>query len=345
MIVQACARWSAVLVVVLGILLVLSPQSSLSEEPNTALGQLPKVSIPSSNLQFAAKVELGKLLFFDPRLSKNNSLSCASCHVPTAGFADPRQFSTGMAGKQGGRNAPPVLNAAYNELQFWDGRAGSLEEQALGPIQNPIEMTDETTDTTLASVVKKIGAVSEYQKHFRDVFGTDVSVDGIARAIAAFERTLISTNSPFDRYVAGDKKALSDAAQRGLGLFSGKARCVLCHNGPNFTDNKFHNIGVPQTGPQKEDVGRYAVTKRASDRGAFKTPSLRSVALTAPYMHTGGFKTLEEVMEFYNKGGEAGAGKDALITALNLTPQEKKDLVEFMKSLTGDLKVTAPKLP
>ena len=340
MILQACARWKAVLIAAFGILLVLSPQSSLSEEPNQALGQLPNVPIPSSNLQFAAKVELGKLLFFDPRLSKDNTVSCASCHVPAAGFADPRQFSLGVGGKQGGRNAPPAINAAYNQLQFWDGRAGSLEEQALGPIQNPIEMAE-----TLEGVVKKLSKVKEYQSRFRAVFGEDISPGGIAMAIAAFERTLISTNSPFDRYVAGDQKALSDAAQRGLGLFSGKARCVLCHNGPNFTDNKFHNIGVPQTGPLKEDVGRYAVTKRASDRGAFKTPSLRSVALTAPYMHTGGFKTLEEVMEFYNKGGEAGAGKDALITALNLTAQEKKDLVEFMKSLTGDLNVTAPKLP
>lgn len=337
---QACTRWSAVLVVAVGILLVLSPQSSLSEEPTTALGQLPNVPIPAYNLQYPAKVELGKLLFFDPRLSKDNTVSCASCHVPAAGFADPRQFSLGVGGKQGGRNAPPALNAAYNQLQFWDGRAGSLEEQALGPIQNPIEMAE-----TLDGVVKKLGKVRDYQARFRAVFGEDISPGGIAMAIAAFERTLISTNSPFDRYVAGDQKALSDTAQRGLGLFAGKARCLLCHNGPNFTDNKFHNIGVPQTGPLKEDVGRYAVTKRASDRGAFKTPSLRSVALTAPYMHTGDLKTLEDVMEFYNKGGEAKTGKDTLITALNLTAQEKKDLVEFMKSLTGDLKVTAPKLP
>jgi cytochrome c peroxidase len=299
------------------------------------------VPIPSANLQFAAKAELGKLLFFDPRLSKDNSVSCASCHVPAAGFADPRQFSLGVGGKQGGRNAPPAMNAAYNHVQFWDGRAGSLEEQALGPIQNPIEMAE-----TLEGVVKKLSKVKGYQARFRAVFGRDVSPDGIAQALAAFERTLISTNSPFDRYTAGDKAALSEAAQRGLALFQGKARCVLCHNGPNFTDNKFHNIGVPQTGPLKEDLGRYAVTKRDADRGAFKTPSLRSVALTAPYMHTGGLKTLEEVVEFYNKGGEAVPGKDAFMSALNLTEPEKKDLIEFMQGLTGDLTtMAAPKLP
>lgn len=343
MIVQMVRNSNAIVLALAGLLLFVSPQSSLSEEPGQPqpLGQLPTVRIPSHNLQFDEKVALGKLLFFDSRLSKDGSVSCASCHVPAAGFSDPRQFSLGVGGKQGGRNAPSALNAAYNHLQFWDGRAGSLEEQALGPIQNPIEMAE-----TLDGVVKKLSKNKVYQFRFRAVFGGDISPDNIAKAIAAFERTLISTNSPFDRFIGGDKSALSEAAQRGLELFQGKARCVLCHNGPNFTDNKFHNIGVPQTGPLKEDVGRYAVTKRESDRGAFKTSSLRSIALTAPYMHTGGFKTLEEVMEFYNKGGEPVTGKDAFMTALNLTDQEKKDLVEFMNSLTGELKnMSLPKLP
>lgn len=343
MIMHMVRNTKVIALVLTGLLLFVSPQSSLSEEPGQPqpLGQLPKVRIPSHNLQFDAKVELGKLLFFDSRLSKDGSVSCASCHVPAAGFSDPRQFSLGVGGKQGGRNAPPAMNAAYNHLQFWDGRAGSLEEQALGPIQNPIEMAE-----TLEGVVRKLSKVKAYRDRFRAVFGGDVSPDNIAKAIAAFERTLISTNSPFDRFISGDKSALSEAAQRGFELFQGKARCVLCHNGPNFTDNKFHNIGVPQSGPLTEDVGRYAVTKRESDRSAFKTPSLRSVALTAPYMHTGGFKTLDEVMEFYNKGGAPVTGKDAFMTALSLTDQEKKDLVEFMNSLTGELKGMAlPKLP
>jgi len=290
MILQTGRQTNAILVVAAGLVLLVSPSSSLSEEPSLALGQLPNVPIPSHNLQFNSKVELGKLLFFDPRLSKDGSVSCASCHVPAAGFADPRQFSLGVGGKQGGRNAPPAMNAAYNHLQFWDGRAGSLEEQALGPIQNPIEMAE-----TLNGVVTKLSRVKVYQARFQAVFGEDVSADGIAKAIAAFERTL---------------------------------------------------IGVPQTGPLQEDVGRYAVTKREADRRAFKTPSLRSVALTAPYMHTGGFKTLEEVVEFYNSGGEAVPGKDAFMSALNLTDQEKKDLVEFMNGLTGELtNMAPPKLP
>ncbi len=341
MILQTGRHTKAMFLVAAGLLLLMSPSSGLSEETTLALGQLPSVPIPSHNLQFNSKVELGKLLFFDPRLSKDDSVSCASCHVPAAGFADPRQFSLGVGGKQGGRNAPSAMNAAYNHLQFWDGRAGSLEEQALGPIQNPIEMAE-----TLNGVVTKLSRVKVYQARFQAVFGDDVSADGIAKAIAAFERTLISTNSPFDRSIAGDKSALSGSAQRGLELFQGKARCVLCHNGPNFTDNKFHHIGVPQTGPLREDVGRYAVTKREADRRAFKTPSLRSVALTAPYMHTGGFKTLDEVVDFYNGGGEAVPGKDAFMSALNLTDQEKKDLVEFMNSLTGELtNMAPPKLP
>ncbi len=316
------------------------PSATWTQE-SSRLGPLPQMPIPAYNLQTDAKVELGKLLFFDTRLSKGNAISCAFCHNPGTGWADARQFSVGVGGGQGGRQAPTVLNTGYQAVQFWDGRAGSLEEQALGPIQNPIEMAE-----TLPNVVKKLGAVPEYKARFKAVFGTDVSAEGVARAIAAFERTVVSTNSAFDKHQAGDKAAMGEAAVRGLALFTGKARCALCHNGPNFTDNRFHNLGVPQAGPLKEDVGRYAVTRQDQDRGAFKTPTLRSVALTAPYMHDGVFKTLEEVIEFYNKGGEAVPGKDVFMTPLNLSDQEKKDLVEFLKALTGELlKVSAPKLP
>ena len=331
----------AAMVALFAVAALLAGPSATWTQESAALGLLPNMPIPAHNLQTDAKVELGKMLFFDTRLSKGNAISCAFCHNPGTGWADARQFSVGVGGGQGGRQAPTVLNTGYQTFQFWDGRAGSLEEQALGPIQNPIEMAE-----TLPNVVKKLSAVPEYKKRFKEVLGTGVSAEGIARTIAAFERTVVSTNSPYDKYLAGDKAAMSEAAVRGLALFTGKARCALCHNGPNFTDNRFHNIGVPQVGPLKDDAGRYAVTKQAQDRRAFKTSTLRSVALTAPYMHDGAFKTLEEVIEFYNKGGEAVPGKDPFITPLKLTDQEKKDLVEFLKALTGEsLKISMPKLP
>ncbi len=306
------------------------------------IGPLPtSVPTPSTNLNYKAKVELGKQLYFDGRLSKNGAISCAFCHNPGTGFADPRQTSIGIGGGVGGRQAPTVYNTAFNHLQFWDGRARSLEEQAIGPIQNPIEMGE-----THENVVRKLNRIKGYQQQFRAVFGTDVSLQGIADAIAAYERTVISTNSAFDRYVAGDQKAMDESAVRGMALFKGKARCVLCHNGPNFTDNHFHNLGVPQVGPMKEDLGRYYVTKAEKDKGAFKTPTLRSIAETAPYMHDGAFKTLEEVVDFLNNGGGANQNLSALIKPLNLTAEEKADLVAFLKALTGEpIKFELPKLP
>jgi cytochrome c peroxidase len=263
------------------------------------IGPLPTaVPIPATNLNYAAKVELGKQLYFDGRLSKNNQVPCAACHLPATGFADARQVSIGVGGAIGDRQAPTIFNTAYNHLQFWDGRAGSLEEQVLGPIQEEDEMAE-----TIENVVKKIGRSKGYQHQFREVFGTGVNMQGIAEAIAAYERTVVSTNSDFDKYVLGDAKAMDEAAIRGMALFKGKARCILCHNGPNFTDNQFHNLGVPQVGPRKEDWGRYDVTQMERDKGAFKTPTLRSITETPPYMHDGVFKTLEEVMEFLDQGG------------------------------------------
>jgi cytochrome c peroxidase len=299
------------------------------------------IPVPSTNLNYAAKIELGKQLYFDGRLSKNGAISCAFCHNPGTGWADPRQTSIGIGGGLGGRQAPTVLNTAFNHLQFWDGRARSLEEQAIGPIHNPIEMGE-----THENVVAKLNKIKGYQRQFRAVFGTDVSLQGIAEAIAAYERTVISTDSPFDKYIAGDSKAMDEAAVRGMALFKGKARCVLCHSGPNFTDNQFHNLGVPQVGPMKEDLGRYYVTKAEKDRGAFKTPTLRSIAETAPYMHDGAFKTLEEVVDFLNAGGGANPNLSAMVKPLNLTAEEKADLIAFLKALTGEpIKVALPKLP
>ena len=296
---------------------------------------------PKSNLNYKAKIELGKQLYFDGRLSKNNQVSCAFCHNPFAGFADPRQVSVGVDGKLGGRQAPTVYNTVFNPVQFWDGRAGSLEEQAIGPIQNPVEMAE-----THENVVAKLKKVKGYQQQFRDVFGTEVNLQGIAEAIAAFERTVVSTNAPFDKYVLGDAKAMDEAAVRGMAVFKGKGRCLLCHNGPNFTDNQFHNLGVPQVGPLKDDPGRYNVTRQERDRGAFKTPTLRSIAETAPYMHDGAFKTLEEVLDFLDGGGGRNPNLSPLIKPLGLTKNEKSDLLAFLKALNGEpLKVAFPKLP
>lgn len=306
------------------------------------IGPLPtSIPTPSTNLNYKAKIELGKQLYFDGRLSKSGAISCAFCHNPGTGFADPRQTSIGIGGGVGGRQAPTVYNTVFNHLQFWDGRARSLEEQAIGPIHNPIEMGE-----THEAVVAKLNKIKGYQQQFRAVFGAEVSLQGIAEAIAAYERTVISTNSAFDQYVLGDAKAMDEGAIRGMALFKGKARCILCHNGPNFTDNQFHNLGVPQVGPLKEDLGRYDVTRAEKDRGAFKTPTLRSIIETAPYMHDGAFKTLEDVVEFFNAGGGANPNLSPLVKSLNLTPEEKADLVAFLQSLTGEpIPFQFPKLP
>ena len=306
------------------------------------IGPLPTVvPIPATNLNYKAKVDLGKQLYFDGRLSKNNAISCAFCHNPFTGFADPRQTSIGVGGGIGGRQAPTVYNTGFIPLQFWDGRAGSLEEQAIGPIVNPVEMAE-----TYENVVKKLGKIKGYQQQFRAVFGTDVNLQGIAEAIAAYERTVVSTNSAFDKYVLGDTKAMDESAVRGLALFKGKARCILCHNGPNFTDNQFHNLGVPQAGPMKEDMGRFYVTRQKRDKGAFKTQTLRSITETAPYMHDGIFKTLEEVVDFLDQGGGQNPNLSPMVKPLGLSKDEKADLIVFLKALTGEpIKFEMPKLP
>lgn len=306
------------------------------------IGPLPTaVPMPATNLNYAAKVTLGKQLYFDGRLSKNNAISCAFCHNPVAGFADPNQTSVGVGGKRGGRQAPTVYNTAFNPFQFWDGRAGSLEEQAIGPIHNPIEMAE-----THENVVEKLVKIKGYREQFQSALGTGVNIQGISEAIAAYERTVISTNSAFDKFVLGNRQAMGEDAQRGMAVFKGKGRCILCHNDSNFTNNQFHNTGVPQVGPLKEDLGRYNVTRRESDKGAFKTPTLRSIIETAPYMHDGAFKTLEEVVDFYDQGGNANPNLDTRIKPLGLSGQEKTDLIAFLQALTGEpIPFEFPKLP
>lgn len=296
--------------------------------------------IPEDNPFTTAKVELGRVLYFDKRLSVDNTMSCATCHDPKLGFADGKPVSTGIKGLTGTRNAPTVLNRLFSKEQFWDGRGADLEAQALGPIENPVEM-----GANLEDVVEKLNAIEEYRKAFQEVFGAEVTADGIGKAIAAFERTLLAGNSSYDRYQAGDVNAISESAKRGLALFENKANCVTCHVGFNFSDENYRNIGVGME-QENPDLGRYTVTKLDEDRGAFKTPTLRHIAKTAPYMHDGSEATLMDVVEFYNKGGVPNPHLSTDIEPLNLTEQEKADLVAFMESLTCEMpEIVAPQSP
>ncbi len=319
---------------------------------------LPPVPVPPDNPQTDAKIRLGMQLYFDTRLSADNTISCATCHAPDTGWANHGATDTGIKGQVGGRNSGTIIDAAYMRFQFWDGRAGSLEGQALGPIHNPIEMGE-----TLENVVRKLNAIPGYKAQFQEVFGTEVTTDGIAKAIAAFERTIISGPSPYDRYLMGEKSALSLAkgeqdeksiteleksasAERGMKLFNGKAHCSACHSGPTFSDQRFHNLGVGYSAGKYADVGRYTVTQETQDMGSFKTPGLRNVAQTYPYLHDGTEKTMEDVIKLYDRGGVPNPHLDPLMLPLKLTAREKADLAEFLENLSGEFPVMQPpKLP
>jgi cytochrome c peroxidase len=291
------------------------------------LGNLPPPIVPPDNPQTEMKILLGRQLYFDTRLSKDNSISCATCHDPAKGWSDDGPTSAGIAGQLGGRRSPPVSNSAYNPLQFWDGRSPSLEEQAKGPIANPIEMGN-----THEVMLRTVDDIPGYIDEFVHVFGTKtITIDHVAKAIAAFERTVITTDSPFDRYVRGDEEALTKQEEMGLEIFNGKGHCTACHWGPNFSDGRFHNLAVKEYDPAKPDDGRYLITKDPRDKGAFKTPTVRDAALRAPYMHSGTEKTLRDVVELYNEGGRTGdPNLDPLIVPLGLTDAEMDALVAFM---------------
>lgn len=349
----------------------LSDESKIKDEPLTP--KVPRglqpltlnVSVPASNPLTKGKVELGKQLYFESRISLDGTVSCATCHNPEKGWTDNAPVSTGIDGLKGGRSAPTVLNTAYGKLMFWDGRAPSLEAQSQGPPQNPIEMGKQT----YKEIIDRLRTIPGYREQFEKVFGTNVTLDGMAKAIAAFERaTALSGNSKYDRYVAGDLKTLDDSEKRGMILFGlqlspddefktdavrGKAKCTSCHVGSNFTDDRFHNLGIGWDPAKKafNDKGRWAVTpigaRNNAEIGAFKTPTVRDASRTAPYMHDGSLKTLEAVVEHYNKGGNPNPYLDEdLKKPLNLSDQEKKDVVAFMKALDGAvIKVELPKLP
>ena len=318
----------------------IGPPVSGGEGRILANGPLPPVPVPADNPQTDAKIRLGAQLYFDTRLSADKTISCGTCHKPDEAWANHSATDTGIGGQVGGRNSGTILDAAYMRFQFWDGRAGSLEEQALGPIHNPIEMGE-----TLENVVRKLNAIPGYRAAFQEVFGTEADTDGIAKAIASFERTIVSGPSPFDRYLMGDRKAMSPPAVRGMDLFNGKAHCTPCHSGPAFSDQSFHNLGVGMNKPNP-DLGREAITKDPADRGRFKTPGLRNVALTHPYLHDGSEKSLLDVIELYDRGGVPNANLDPLVFPLKLTRQEKQDLVAFLEALTGTLPdIKPPALP
>jgi cytochrome c peroxidase len=299
--------------------------------------------VPDDNPVTDAKVALGKTLFFDKRLSRDATISCATCHDPEKGWTDQSPVSTGIRGQKGTRSAPTVLNAAYMELQFWDGRAKSLEEQAKGPIENPVEM-----GFTHAEAVARLSAIKGYKPLFKAAFGDEsVDIDRIAMAIASFERTVLSGNAPYDRWKAGDAGAMSPAAVRGFALFNDtkRANCAICHDGFNFSDSDFHNTGIGMDAGSP-DAGRAAVSHQDKDTGAFKTPTLRNLRDTAPYMHDGSKKTLAEVVDFYDDGGVKNAHLDPKIKPIGLTDAEQADIVAFLDALNGDpVKIAPPPLP
>lgn len=302
-------------------------------KPKIPLGLDEDLNIPEDNPLTLEKIELGKLLYFDKRLSMDNTISCATCHNPNPnmGWADGQPASVGIRGQRGTRSAPTVINATYMLSQFWDGRAPTLEEQAKGPFINPVEMGMPRHGL----VVDRIKKVPGYAPLFQKAFGKEPNIENTVKAIASFERTVLGGNSLFDRYQSGEKSALTESEERGRNLFFGKANCTKCHVGANFSDSDFHNLGVGMDQPNP-DLGRYEITKKEEDKGAFKTPTLRDISKTAPYMHDGSEKTLEEVVEFYDKGGVKNKWLDFRMKPLNLTAQEKADLVAFMKALDSN---------
>ncbi len=326
------------------------------------------IYIPEDNPMTRAKIELGRQLYFDPRLSTDSTISCASCHAPELGWAADTQFGVGVGDQTGNRNSPVSFNRILSKHQFHDGRAASLEEQAVGPIANPVEMAN-----THEACVAALAGNPVYKVQFERIFPDGVTIDNVGKAIATFERAIVTGPAPYDYYVplatfekafADDleflaeepelaeqydklkaeaaKNPMTESAIRGMDLTFGKANCTNCHAGANFTDEQFHNIGVGMTADEP-DLGRFVVTHEDKDRGAFKTPTMRNVAASGPYMHDGSQKTLEEVVEWYDKGGHPNKWLSDKMKPLHLTEAEKADLVEFMvQGLTSDFPVIEP---
>ena len=296
------------------------------------------IPFPKDNPYTPEKAALGKKLYFDTRLSVTSAQSCASCHSPGLGWGDGLPVGVGHGMAQLGRRSPSIINAAWGEIFMWDGRAGSLEEQALGPIQASVEM-----NMPLDQLMARLNSIGEYKPLFTAAFPSEgMSSATLARAIATYERTVVSERAPFDAWIEGDEKAIAEEAKRGFVIFNTKALCSSCHEGWNFTNDSFHDIGLPSP-----DVGRgkflSAIPKM---KHAFKTPGLREIVHRGPYMHDGSIATLEAVVEHYDKGGVDRPSRSDLVKPLNLTAQEKSDLVAFMKTLDSNLTPTpVPVLP
>ena len=318
------------------------------------LGVLPESPLAPHLDSLKPLITLGKLLFFDPRLSGSNQISCATCHVPDLSWADGREKAVGHDQQVGKRNTPTLFNVWFYKKLFWDGRSNSLEDQAFAPINSEVEMHSD-----MAIVPSKLRRIKGYDSLFTKAFGNnEVDPERITEALAAFQKTLVSRKSDFDNFLLGKNQSMSDAALRGLHLFRTKARCMNCHNGPLLTDNEFHNIGLTYYKRENEDLGRYNVTRKPEDVGRFKTPSLRDVIRTRPWMHNGLFDNIEGVLNMYNAGMPQPKPRpdqlndplfpktDPLIRKLNLTKEERDDLIAFLNAITAEpWKVRMPELP
>jgi cytochrome c peroxidase len=286
--------------------------------------------VPDENRLTPEKAALGRELFGEPILSRDGKISCATCHDPKRAFTDARPTAVGVFEREGPRRVPRIVNRGYGRSFFWDGRSATLEEQVLQPIQNPKEM-----DMTLPEALARVRSIERYRALFSAAFGRAPDAAGLARALASYVRTILSGDSPYDRYLLGEAAALDEEARRGLRIFRGKGNCTLCHLGPNLTDEAFHNTGIAWNDGHFADEGRYGVTHDPKDRGAFKTPTLREVALSAPFMHDGSLPTLESVVDYYDRGGNRNAGLDPEVRPLALDAAEKRSLLAFLRALSG----------
>ena len=297
---------------------------------------------PADNPSTPEKVELGKTLFFDPRLSHDGNMSCATCHNPSLGWADGLDVAIGFRSTTLARASPTVINTGFNTIQMWDGREASLESQAMGPMENNHEMNME-----MSSLFTFLEGTEGYRSMFAQAFpDEEISPVTVSKAIAAFERTAVSNDSSFDRWVQGDADAMTDQQVAGFELFNGKANCAVCHAAPNFTDNGFHNLGLPSWGDENPDMGRYAIKPIGLMKGAFKTPTLREVTRTAPYFHDGSAQTLAQVMDHYNQGGVVKTNLSPNMKELGLADDEVAAVIAFMQALESPyMTVELPELP